>query len=68
MPEPINPAQGGSYMRDPDTGALQQTEQTAPATGQLRRHADDEVPADAGTQAAEVTPAAQATTNPQPEA
>lgn len=39
-----NPDQGGSYTRDPDTGALEQTEATGLAQGTLHRHADDEDP------------------------
>lgn len=55
-----NPAQGGSYQRDPETGALTPLAQPEEATAQLRRHADDEP--------AQADPAATATTSPQPEA
>ena len=67
MPEPTNPTEGGSYTRDPVTGDLQKTEQTGPATGRLRRHADDKAPATAGAEGtADATTGA--TDNPQPEA
>lgn len=39
-----NPDQGGSYTRDPDTGALTRDEATGLAQGTLRRHADDDAP------------------------
>ena len=45
-----NPAQGGSYLRDPDTGALLPLDQTQPAQQSLERHAGDNQPAPATTQ------------------